>query len=374
MPKRKNDLGIYPVIKVVGVGGAGGNALTRMAGKIRQVELVSINTDLQDLRETRARRKVQIGKTVTRGLGSGMNPEIGRQAAEENRDEIAKALEGGELIFLTCGLGGGTGSGAAPVVAEVGKSLGALVVAVVTRPFEFEGEIRRQIAEEAWQNLAGIVDAIITIPNDRIFALISHTTPLNEAFWQIDEVLRSGVQGISDLIVRPGLVNVDFADIKAILSSAGPSLLGIGFASGEERAKQAAEFAIKSPLLDLMIDGARGVLFSVSGRNMAMAEVHEAAKIITESIDPKAKVIFGATFDPRVKKKDLKVTVIATGFGSFVPKDASAHLAQNQVNPVKVVVKENPWEGEAQAPSLEESLKPYEKFEEPAFLRKRKKS
>jgi len=242
--------------------------------------------------------------------------------------------------------------------------------AVVTKPFEFEGLERKRIADAAWEELAKNVDAIITIPNDRVFNIISRTTPINDAFWQIDEILRHGVQGISDLITRPGLVNVDFADIKAILLSAGPSLLGIGYGDGEIRAKQAADTAIHSPLLDVLIDGAKGVLFSVSARNMALAEVHEVANIITESIDPKAKVIFGATFDPRVKKKQLKVTVIATGFGNSYQRE----LAANNANPVKVLVEPGPSrDEESDRNIIEEKLRPYQKFEEPAFLRRRKK-
>ncbi|MFN7088209.1 MAG: cell division protein FtsZ, partial [Candidatus Paceibacteria bacterium] len=312
MPQNRKSKYI-PIIKIAGIGGAGGNAITRMAEKIHLVETIAINTDLQDLGKTIAKRRIQIGKTLTGGRGAGMNPEIGRQAAEENKDDIAKALDGAELVFLTCGLGGGTGSGATPVIADIAKSLGALTVAVVTMPFEFEGAQRKRIAETSWENLVKVVDAIITVPNDRIFALISRTTPINKAFYQIDEVLRSGVQGIVDLISRPGLINIDFADVKTILETAGPSLLSIGYGAGENRARTAAEFAINSPLLDVTIDGAKGVLFSVSARSLTLSEVHDAANIITESIDRNARVIFGATFDPKIEKKEAKVTVVATG-------------------------------------------------------------
>jgi len=361
---------VLPAIKVVGVGGAGGNALTRMADKIRHVETIAINTDLQDLRGAVAKKKLQIGKTVTHGLGAGMNPEIGRQAAEENKDDIARLLEGADMIFLTCGLGGGTGSGATSVVAEIAKTAGALTVAVITRPFEFEGLQRAVIADHAWGELVKRVDAIITVPNDRIFALISRTTPLHKAFSQIDEILREGVQGIVDLIARPGLINVDFADIKTILSSAGPSLLAIGYATGDGRAREAASAAIRSPLLDVTVDGAKGLLFTVSGRALTMAEVHDAAQVVTESIDPKARVIFGATFDPRIEKNGMKVIVIATGFNG---NSAGEHtLSQNHAAPLPFLQDRKDRESGDLQNVFEEKFKPYEKFEEPAILRKKK--
>ncbi|MBI2633710.1 MAG: cell division protein FtsZ [Parcubacteria group bacterium] len=363
-------------MKLVGIGGAGCNALMRMAGKIRHVECIALNTDVQDLRKVPVKKKVQLGKTVTKGFGAGMNPEIGRQAAEEAREEIEKMFEGAELVFLTCGLGGGTGTGGAPVVAEIAKSLGALTIAVVTKPFEFEGEVRRRIAEEGWQQLSGVVDAIITVPNEKIFTLISRTTPLNQAFLQIDEVLRIGVESVSDLIARPGLINVDFADIKTILAGAGPSLLGIGFSASGDRAREAAERAIRSPLLDIAIEGARGVLFTVASRSMAMAEVHEAAKVVTESIDPKARVIFGATFDPRLKKQEIKVTVIATG---FIDNRSPEYVgAPREISPSRAVIPlpfANPLKGEEEVENLfEDTLKPYADFEEPAFFRKKKQA
>lgn len=312
-----------PRIKVIGVGGAGGNAIMRMSGKIRGVEFAAINTDLQDLRKISCRTKIQIGKTLTKGQGAGMNPDIGRQAAEENRGEIESAIDGAEMVFVTCGLGGGTGSGAAPVVAEIARGMGALTVAVVTKPFAFEGRERAKIAEDAWRNLAAKVDTIITIPNDRIFNLIHRTTPVTEAFWRIDDILRHAVQSISDLIVHPGLINVDFADIKAVMASAGPALFGVGRAAGEKRAEEAARAAISSPLLEVMMEGSRGVLFHVTGReNVGMAEVNDAAKIITESIDPGAKVIFGATLDDNLRKNEVKITVIATDFPGEIRPEA----------------------------------------------------
>jgi cell division protein FtsZ len=369
--RQRKKLNVLPKIKVVGVGGAGGNAISRMAGKIKNVELIAINTDIQDLEKVAARRKIQIGKTLTKGLGTGMNPEIGLQAAEENSEEIGDALEGGELIFVTCGLGGGTGSGGSPVVAKIAKDLGALTLAVVTKPFLFEGRERMRIAEDAWEKLAKNVDAIITVPNDRIFNLISRTTSINDAFFQIDKVLHSGVEGISDLITRPGLINVDFADIKTILGSAGEALLGIGYATGEERAKKAAEIAVRSPLLDLMIDGAHGILFAVSARTMTMSEVQNAANTVTEAIDQRARVIFGAIFDPRLKKDEIKVTAIAVGFNG-----GNNLKERNNPNSHTLPLKINTMESRKENPEVEslfqEKLKPYEKFEEPAFLRKKK--
>lgn len=323
-----------PSIKVVGVGGGGGNAVSRMMGKIRGVEFVAVNTDLQDLAHTRARRRIPIGKALTKGRGAGMDPEVGRRAAEENRDEILKAMTGAELVFVTCGLGGGTGSGAAPVVADCAREAGALAVAVVTKPFVFEGTQRKRIAEDAWRVLAGKVDAIITVPNDRVFNVISRNTRITEAFQRIDDILRQAVQGIADLISRPGLINVDFADIKTIMTQSGPAILGIGVASGSSRAADAATAAIQSPLLDISIDGARGVLFNVSGReSMGMAEVNEVAKLITESVDPEARIIFGATFDPRLRAHELKVTVIAAGFGS----QAESLFRREQQGPIASV-------------------------------------
>ncbi len=318
MPHVKPDIETFARIKVVGVGGGGGNAVTRMVNaQIKGVDFIAVNTDAQDLHHTKAQLKIHIGKNLTRGLGAGMNPDIGRQAAEENRDEIQDALKGADLVFITCGLGGGTGSGASPIIADAAKDVGALVVAVVTKPFGFEGAQRSKIADEAMTQLRDRVDTLITIPNDRIHNLIDKNTSILDAFGIVDDILRQGVQGIADLITYPGIVNVDFADIKVIMSEAGSALLGIGKASGEDRAVNAAKSAINSPLLDVSIDGARGVLFNVSGgADLTMTDINEAARVITESIDSNAKVIFGALHDPRLKKGEVKVTVIATGFGS----------------------------------------------------------
>jgi len=316
MPQLKPDIETFARIKVVGVGGGGGKAVTRMIDhKINGVDFITINTDAQDLHFTKARTKIHVGKNLTKGLGAGMNPEIGRQAAEENRDEIHEALKGADMVFLTCGLGGGTGSGASPIIAEVARDSGSLVIGVVTKPFSFEGAQRSRIAEEAWQHLKDRVDALITINNDRLLNLITKETSLIGAFTICDDVLRQAVQGISDLIITPGIINVDFADVRAIMQDAGSALMGVGIATGEDRAGAAAKGAVSSPLLDISIDGARGVLFNVSGGpDLTMWEINEAAKIITESIDREAKVIFGAVHDEKLKKGEIKITVIATGF------------------------------------------------------------
>jgi cell division protein FtsZ len=318
MAEIKPDIETFARIKVVGVGGGGNNAISRMIdAKIKGVEFVAINTDAQALHHSKAQEKVHIGKNLSKGLGAGMNPEVGRQAAEENRDEIQDVLKGADMVFVTCGLGGGTGSGAAPVVAEAAKELGALTVAVVTKPFSFEGAQRRSIGDEALQNLKDRVDSLITIPNDKLLSIIDRKTTLINAFRIVDDVLRQGVQGISDLITKPGIVNVDFADVRAIMQDSGSALMGIGVASGENRAAEAAKAAINSPLLELSIDGAKGVLFNISGSSdLGMLEINEAANIITESIDPNAKVIFGAVVDDQVKKGEIIITVVATGFDS----------------------------------------------------------
>lgn len=316
MPQVKPDVQTFARIKVVGVGGSGCHAIARMMdGHIEGVEFVAINTDAQDLHNSNAPQKIHIGKNLTRGLGAGMNPEIGRQAAEENRDEIQEALRGADMVFVAGGMGGGTCTGAAPIVAQAAKQSGALTVAVVTRPFAFEGLQRSRIADEGLMNLKDQVDTLVTIQNDRLLQIIDRKTSVLNAFAFVDDVLRQGVQGISDLVVQPGVVNVDFADVKAIMLDAGPALMGIGHATGEERAMEAARNAINSPLLDISVDGARGVLFCVSGgEDLAMSEINDAAKVITDSINPEAKVIFGAVMDDRMKKGEIKVTVIATGF------------------------------------------------------------
>lgn len=313
----KPEMETFAKIKVMGVGGSGGSAINRMIkSKIKGVDFVAVNTDAQALNSNAAAQKIHIGSTTTRGLGAGMDPEIGAQAAEENEDEIKTVIDNADMVFITCGLGGGTGTGAAPIIADIAKQHGALTVAVVTRPFSFEGAQRRNIAERGLENLNDKVDTIITIPNDRLLQVIDKKTSLLDAFAIVDEVLKQGVQGISEIITIPGLVNVDFADVKAIMRDAGSAMMGIGRASGENRAVEAARSAIDSPLLDLSIKGAKGVLFTVAGGpDLTMYEVNEAAEVITSSIDPNAKVIFGAVIDETLGD-EIKITVIATGFGN----------------------------------------------------------
>lgn len=318
MPQVKPQFETFARIKVVGVGGGGGNALARMIeARIHGVEFIAANTDSQALHNSSAPVKIHIGRSLTKGLGAGMNPEIGRAAAQDTKEDILNALKGADMVFIAGGMGGGTASGAAPVIAEIAREMGALTVAVVTKPFSFEGMQRMRIAEEALQVLRDKVDALITIPNDRLLSIIDRKTPLLESFKIVDDILRQGVQGISDLITIPGIINVDFADVKAVMSNSGSALMGIGYAGGEDRAVEAAKMAINSPMLEVSIDGARGVLFNVSGGpDMAMAEISEAARVITEHIDPEAKVIFGAVIDDRIKKGDIKITVVATGFAT----------------------------------------------------------
>lgn len=323
MAEIKPDLETFAKIKVVGVGGSGNNAISRMIdAKIKGVEFVAINTDAQALHASKAQEKIHIGKNLTKGLGAGMNPEVGRQAAEENRDEIQEVLKGADMVFVACGLGGGTGSGAGPIVAETAKELGALTVAIVTKPFAFEGSQRRMIAEEALENLKDRVDTLITIPNDKLLSIIDRKMTLINAFRIVDDVLRQGVQGISDLITKRGEVNVDFADVRAVMQDSGSALMGIGVASGENRALEAAKAAINSPLLELSIDGAKGVLFNICGSSdLTMLEVNEAANVITENIDPNAKVIFGTVIDDQVRKGEVQITVVATGFDAGRKKE-----------------------------------------------------
>ena len=303
-------------IKVVGVGGSGSNAVSRMAKcKIKGVELIAVNTDAQDLARTKADLKLRIGRKATQGLGTGMNPEIGRKSALENRQEIADLLRGSDMVFVTYGTGGGTGTGAGPVVAEIAKETGALTLAVVTRPFSFEGKVRAKIAENGIKRLKEKVDTLIAISNDKLLTILNPNTSLLSAFWICDDILRQAVQGISDLISLPGIINVDFADIKSIMANAGTAIFGTGKAQGEGRAEKAALSAINSPLLDSSCRGAKGVLFNVSGgKDINLAEIDKAASVITQEVSPEAKIIFGAVQDERLKKGEIKVTVIATGF------------------------------------------------------------
>lgn len=329
MPQVKPDIETFAKIKVIGVGGSGGSAVNNMvAGRIRGVDFIAMNTDVQALHHSAAPQKLHIGKSVTRGLGAGMDPEVGRKAAEETQNEIKDVVKDADMVFITCGLGGGTGSGAAPVVAAVAKEAGALTIAVVTKPFAFEGPQRRDIADKSWEQLARNVDAIITIPNDRILQIIDKKTTLLESFKIVDDVLRQGVQGIAELITIPGLINVDFADVRTIMRDAGSALMGIGIGTGENKAVEAAKSAISSPLLELSIDGARGILFTVTGGpDMTMSEVSDAAKIVTSSAAENAKVIFGATIDEAMMGK-MRIAVIATGFDDRRPSLPAAEEEQ----------------------------------------------
>lgn len=305
----------YAQIKVIGVGGGGSNAVNRMiAAGLKGVDFISVNTDAQALELARSSTKLKIGTKLTKGLGSGGNPEIGQQAAEESKEEIEAVLKGADMIFITAGMGGGTGTGGAPVIAEIAKSLGALTVGVVTRPFTFEGRRRMNQAEKGIANLKEKVDTLIVIPNDKLLQVVDKRTPLVEAFRIADDVLRQGVQGISDLIAIPGLINLDFADVRAIMQETGTALMGVGVSSGENSAVQAAKAAIFSPLLETSIDGARGVLINITGgSNLSLFEIHEAAETVADAADPDANIIFGAVIDEHLKDES-RVTVIATGF------------------------------------------------------------
>lgn len=376
-------------IKVLGIGGSGTNAVNRMTELgIKGVEFISINTDAQALHNNKADKKVHIGKTITKGLGSGMNPELGRQAAEESMEDLEEMVESSDMVFITCGLGGGTGTGAAPIVAELAKNRGILTVAVVTKPFTFEGSKRKEVAETGYDNLKDKVDAIISIHNDRILQIIDKKTSLIDSFKTVDEVLRQGISGISDLITTHGIVNADFADIRSIMQDAGTALMGIGHASGENRAAEAAKLAINSPLLELTIDGAKGVLFNITGGpSLGMFEIDEAAKVITKSIDPDAKVKFGAVIDESMGE-EVRITVIATGFDegnkrtsslSFIDEPKKNLVIEPKVSaPVQQVEMRKPLFN----PRPVQPIKPVEEspaaseedeLEIPAFIRKKMK-
>ena len=373
-------------IKVVGVGGSGLNAVNHMMeSKVRGVEFIAINTDAQDLHYSLAKKKIHIGKNLTRGLGTGMNPELGRKAAEETREEIQESLKGADMVFVTGGEGGGTGTGAAPVVARTAKELGALTVAVVTRPFGFEGAQRARIADQGVEELKKEVDAIVVIPNDRLFNVIQRETSVKSAFAMCDEILCNAVEGISDLITMPGLINVDFADIRSVMQNAGSALMGIGVAGGENRAIDAARMAINSPLLDVSIAGAKGVLFAIAGGDdLGMMEIQEAARLVTESVDPDARIIFGAVRDERLKKNEVKVTVIASGFPLQGTSGASGSSlfsfgGRKDDGSIKPIVEDK--KTEEKPPEEPESKKGVPKAEEdedewgavPAFLRRNRK-
>ena len=390
---KPSEVQTFASIKVVGVGGAGGSAINRMkdAG-LSGVQFIAMNTDAQALHNSKADVKIHLGHTTTNGLGAGADPTVGEAAANESREEIKQALEGADMVFVTIGAGGGTGSGAGHVVAEIARELGILVVGVATRPFSFEGEKRRINAEWAITHLGRQVDTLITIPNDRLLQTIDRRTPLLETFKIADDVLRQGVQGISELITENGLINLDFADVKAIMSNAGSALMGIGRASGESRAVQAAQQAIESPLIEVSIDGAKGVLFNVTGGfDMSMAEIQEAAEIITSAVSPDANIIFGATLKPEMED-ELVITVIATGFDSAAFHDHDVELTPAVAEPRQTEVDEEmvrdidmelhedspatDFASEETTNIWEDSQTEQEKEEDdmPAFLRRRKKN
>lgn len=336
MAKINPEIEAFARIKVIGVGGAGKNAVNHMINsKVKGVEFIAMNTDSQDLHHSLAGKKVHIGKNLTQGRGAGMNPDIGKRAAEETKEEIQSVIKGADMVFITAGMGGGTGTGAVPVIARAAKEIGILTVVVVTKPFFFEGAQRMRLAEQGLEELRREVDAMVVIPNDRLLGSVQKETTLSNAFAMSDEVLRQAVEGISDLITTPGIINVDFADVRAIMENTGPALMGIGTASGEKRATEAAHLAINSPLLDISINGAHAILFAVAGGDeMTMFEIQEAAKVVTESIDKDAKVIFGAIRDEKLKKNEIKVTVIATGFpAEFVPPRINFTAKQEEIRP-----------------------------------------
>lgn len=383
----KPDVESFARIRVVGVGGSGGNAINHMVtSHVIGVDFISINTDAQDLHKSKAKKKIHIGKNLTRGLGTGMNADLGKQAAEETREEIQDALKGSDMVFITGGMGGGTGTGAAPIVAKIAREQGALAVAVVTKPFGFEGAQRMRLAEQGINELRKAVDAVIIIPNNKLLAIVSRDTGIKNAFAMCDDILKQAVEGISDLITTTGIINVDFADVRTIMQNAGSALMGIGTGMGEKRAETAARAAINSPLLEVSINGAKGVLFSIAGGDdLGMLEIQDAANVITEAIDPEAKVIFGAVTDDSLKKGQVRVTVIATGFPEaavsgrqlFGPQRISPKKTDD-VPPIRADRKTPPVDGGELAPK--ETILASEKTPEgdedvwgglPSFLRRK---
>lgn len=360
-------------IKVVGVGGGGGNALNTMIteGGIAGVEFIAVNTDAQALLNNKATIKIQIGENLTKGLGSGGDPEIGRQAAEESKEKIKEELTDVDMVFITCGEGGGTGTGASPIIAEIAKEVGALTVAVVTRPFDFEGTKRKQTAEEGIEKLKEAVDTLIVVPNQKVLSVIDKKTSILEAFKKIDSVLHQGVRGIAELIVTPGLINVDFADVRSIMSGAGTALMGIGLGSGEKRAISAIKQAISSPLLDTSIEGAKGVLLNiVGGPDLTMSEVDEAANIIAKSVDSNADIIFGAVIDDKMVDQ-IKITLIATKFGDSRLRPLKFKKTE-EIKTISDFIKEGEEIKEKKEETeIDEILIEDSEFDIPAFLRKK---
>ena len=388
MPLR-SDIENFALIKVVGVGGGGSNAVNRMIrAELMGVEFIAVNTDAQALLMSDAPHKIRIGDKITKGLGAGADPTVGRKSAEDDSEKLYEALKEADMVFVTAGMGGGTGTGAAPIIAEIAKDIGALTVAVVTKPFSFEGSKRKLLAEQGINDLVDKVDTLITIPNDRLLQVVEKRTTMTDAFRIVDDVLRQGVQGISDLITVPGLINLDFADVKTIMTNAGSALMGIGNGSGEARAADAARQAIMSPLLEQSIDGARGVLFTITGGpDLTLFEVNEAAEIIHAAADPEANIIFGAVIDERMQN-DVKISVIATGFDQNRPLrriEQPLYRRQIESRPVERVERtERPQSPTAQqatpvaaaAPAAKAVTHEEKKFdpddlEVPSFLRRR---
>ncbi|RYC72531.1 cell division protein FtsZ [Candidatus Nanogingivalis gingivitcus] len=402
MPEIKpNEIQTFAKIKVVGIGGAGGSAVNRMKDVgLNNIEFIAMNTDAQALYNSKADTKIHLGRETTNGLGAGADPMVGESAALESKEDIKQALEGADMVFITIGAGGGTGSGAGHVVAEIAREMGILVIGVATRPFTFEGAKRKTNADWAISRLASAVDTLITIPNDRLLQTVDRNLPLMETFKIADDVLRQGVQGISELITEHGLINLDFADVKSIMSNAGSALMGIGRASGDERARKAAEQAIESPMIEVSIDGARGVLFNVSGGyDMSMSEIQEAAEIITGAVAPDANIIFGATLKPELED-ELIITVVATGFDreynaehknnsldSVVTQDLSIDNSSKNSENVEDIAEsidielnkeeENSaadFTGELQTNNIWATQEDDEESDIPAFLRRRKRN
>lgn len=359
MPQIKPEIESFARIKVIGIGGSGCNAVTRMVRqRIKGIDFIGINTDAQALHFCKAPEKILIGKNTTRGLGAGMNVNAGKEAIEENREEIEETLKGADMVFVTCGLGGGTGTPGVPVVAEIARNLGVLTIGVITKPFSFEGEKRKEIAEEGLSDLKDKVDSLIVIPNDKVMAIIDEKTSFLNAFSIIDDILSNAVQAISDLIIKPGIINLDFADIKTVMKDSGWALMGVGKARGEGRLIEAAKAATSSPLLEVSIDGAKGVLFNISGKeDLTMKEIDEGARIITKSVDPEAKVIFGTVLDENLRKSEVKITVIATGFNQIPEIKRKKELKKDYNS--SVVQQEEQEETE---------------WDVPAFLRKKEKN
>ncbi|MEA2021850.1 MAG: cell division protein FtsZ [Candidatus Caldatribacteriota bacterium] len=332
-----NRVGQLVNIRVIGIGGGGGNAVNRMIeAKLQGVKYISTNTDAQVLAFSNAEQKIQIGSSITKGLGSGSNPDIGRRAVEEDKEKIAKVLDGADMVFITAGMGGGTGTGGAPIIAQLSKDIGALTVGVVTKPFSFEGQKRMRQAEEGIKLLKENVDTLIVIPNDRLLKIVDENTSVLEAFKIADEVLLDGIHGISDIVVESGLINVDFADVKMIIENAGTAIMGIGRASGEDRARKAAQSAINSPLLETNINGAKGILFNISGgANLTLHEVNKAAEIISQAANPEADIIFGAVIDKELED-GIKITVIAAGFDTTEGKREVQEIVGEKLNQEKI--------------------------------------